>query len=458
MIIKNIFKIIKSEVIYYRTEFYEEILMDKRTLAEKVKTGVGKLKKTGFGHLFGSSVICKVLSFMSNVILIRIISKTDYGIYANADNLLGLFCIFEGFGMASTFLQFGSTSEGEKKKAIWSFCFYFALGVQIILAIVIIGVSSSVKFSIPGTEVLLMLMAFLPIVRTIRDMQQIYLRTEFRNKEFAKSNTLSTVVTVLFACTFSLVFKTKGMILSSYLSGIVSIFYLMIKCNVAFPKIRNNLKIKDKLKLIKFAAVCVINNSTASIMYLLDTFVLGIVIASGDVTASYKVASKIPNALAFIPSCVMTYIYPYFAKHKDEKEWCIKNYMIVVVTFGVFNLCLSGMLIIFAPQIIDIIFGKVYLDAVIPFQLLCLNYFVYASFGTLSGQLLVSQEKLGFNTFTGIISSITNTALNLILIPKYSSVGAAVATVSVTIITSSLSTIFLVITLKKKNNNNYGVC
>ena len=48
-------------------------------------------------------------------------------------------------------------------------------------------------------------------------------------------------------------------------------------------------------KIIKFSTVCVINNSTSTIMYLLDTFVLGIVVANSAVTASYKVAQKFPQ-------------------------------------------------------------------------------------------------------------------------------------------------------------------
>lgn len=417
---------------------------------------IQKLMKSGFGHLFGSSVISKVLGFMSSVILVRLIPKTDYGIYSNADNILGMFCIFEGFGMVSTFLQYGSTNQGEKKKEIWSFCFYFSLLFQIALSIVILFISMTINFSIPGTGILLGAMSFLPIFRNIRDLQQVYLRTEFRNKEYARSNILTTVVTVITSCVFSFFFLTKGLIVASYISVFATIIYVMYICHVKLPSKSNNLTRQEKAKLIKFSTVCVINNSTSSIMYLIDTFVLGIVIASSTVTASYKVASKIPTALAFIPGCVMTYIYPYFAKHKDDGNWCLRNYKKVLVLFGVFNLLMVGPLILFAPYVIRLVFGAQYLDALVSFRLLCLNYIIQATFATVSGQLLVSQEKLGFNTFTGVLSSILNTILNLALIPKYSSVGAAVATVTVTAVVGILSTGFLLNVLKKKRNEQYG--
>lgn len=418
----------------------------------RIKGMVNKLGKSGFAHLFGSSVMNKVLGFISSIILVRLIPKSDYGIYSNADNILGMFCLLDGFGMVSTFLQYGCTSEGKRKEDIWSFCFWFSLFFQIGLSIVIGVTAIFCDFSIPGTSFLLLLMSLLPIPRIIRDMQQVYLRTELRNKDYAYSNTFSTFITVVSSCLLSILFLEKGMIIANYLAAIFTIFFMIRKSKIKIPRMNNNLNSDEKKRIIKFSTVCVINNSTSSIMYLLDTFVLGIVVASSTVTASYKVASKIPMALSFIPGCVMTYIYPYFAKHKDDGKWCLKNFKRIVFAFGLFNCLTVGVLIIFAPFVVQFLFGSQYLDAVYPFRLLCLNYIIQATFATMSGQLLVSQEKLAFNTITGFVSSILNTVFNLILIPKYFSVGAAIATVLVTIIVSILSTGYLYITLRKKAN------
>lgn len=410
-----------------------------------------KLKDKGLAHLFGSSVINKVLGFLSSIILVRLISKTDYGVYSNADNILGMFCLLEGFGMVSSFLQFGCTTEGQKKEEVWSFCFWFSLVFQLILSCIIALTAITVDFNMAGTGPMLLLMSFLPIPRLIRDMQQVYLRTELKNKDYAYSNTFSTIATLVLSCGLSVFFFTKGMIAANYLAAIITIFFILLYSKVHFPSIKNHLSKDEKRKIIRFSTVCLINNSTSSIMYLLDTFVLGIIVASSTVTASYKVAAKIPTALALIPACVMTFIYPYFAKNKDDGKWCFKNYKRVISMFGVFNAVLVCFLVLLAPAIIKIFFGEQYLDALVPFRLLCLNYLIQASFGTISGQLLVSQEKLWFNTMTGFVSSGMNTALNLVLIPIYSSMGAAIATVAVTTIVSFMKATYLYLLLKKKS-------
>ena len=82
----------------------------------KAKNLIVKFKNTGFVHLLGSSVINKVLAFVSSFVLVRLIPKADYGVYANADNILGLFCIFEGLGMTSTWLQYGCTRKDKEKE------------------------------------------------------------------------------------------------------------------------------------------------------------------------------------------------------------------------------------------------------------------------------------------------------------------------------------------------------
>lgn len=414
-------------------------------LLKIIRISFRKLRETGFGHLVGSSVINKILSFACSFLLVRIIPKEEYGVYANADNLLGIFCLLEGVGMTSTFLQFGCTSDGEKKRSIWAYCFHMAILFQILICLLTLLTSWIVPIKIAGTNSLLALMTFLPLPRLIRDLQQVYLRTELKNKEYAYSNTFSTIISVIFSCLLSFFFHAKGLIIASYLTSIMTVIFILIKGHVPFPsfKYEGSLKESERKKILKFSAVCMINNSTATVMYLLDTFILGIVIASSAVTASYKVASKIPTALAFIPTCLMTYIYPYFAKHKEDGKWCLSHYKKVALSFGAFNVVIASTLVVLAPFLIRIVFGEQYLDGIGTFRLLCINYALQATF-TISGQLIVSQEKLLFNTFTGIVSGVLNTILNLLLIPRYASIGAALATVMTTIIMGVMSTVYLI--------------
>lgn len=414
-----------------------------KTLQDRLMTILKKLGSTGFLHLFGSSVINKILVFISSVVIVRLIPKADYGVYSNANNILNFFCLAEGFATTTVLLQFGCTTKGKEKENVIRFCFTLSLVTNTILSIAILISGAVVPFAIAGTGSLLTLMSFQPLIRTLIEQQRIYLRIEQRNKEFAFSNNIYTATHVVLTIVFSLIFKVNGLIFSNYLTVVIITIFLWKRYGLGAPKLLLKYPKEKLIKLLKFSFVCIVNNSTASIMYILDTFVLGIVIAQSTVTASYKVASTIPSALSFIPTCVMIYIYPYFAKRNTDIKWCLKTYKKVLLFFGGFNLVMVTGLIVFSKLIIRLVFGAQYLDAVPCFIVLCIGYFIRATFRTVPGQLLITQEKLGFNTATGFISGALNTILNIILIPKYSAMGAALATVIVTALVAVAATIYL---------------
>lgn len=58
-----------------------------RKLIVRIKTLVSKLRASGFFHVFGSTVINKIVVFASGLILVRILSKADYGVYTYANNI-----------------------------------------------------------------------------------------------------------------------------------------------------------------------------------------------------------------------------------------------------------------------------------------------------------------------------------------------------------------------------------
>lgn len=403
-----------------------------------------KLISTGFGHLFGSSVINKVLGLLSSVIIVRLIPKEEYGLYANANNILGLFCIFEGLGMTTALLQYGSTSEGTHKQKIWSFTFYFALIFQVFLSILIAVCALTIDFRMKGTGHLLLLMSFLPLIRAIRDMQNIYIRTELKNKEFARANNFYTVVTVVFSVVLSLILLVNGLIIATYVSATLSVLFIVYYQKQSLPDLDFSLPKKEKIEIIKFSVVSAITNSASLIVYLLDTFILGVVVAEAAVTASYKVALTIPTALAFVPMCVMTYIYPHFAKHASDSNWCLRNLRKVIVLFGSANVVICISLIALAPILTSLVFGQQYLDSVTPLRLLCINYLIGATFYTVCGQLLVTLKKIKFNLSLNFTVCAINVALNMYYIPKLGSTGAALATLITTSISALVCASYLI--------------
>ena len=73
-----------------------------------------KLFQTGFFHIFGSSVINKILTFLSNVVLVRLISKEAYGVFTYAWNIYSLVLLLNGLGVVSGLLQLCSERADDR--------------------------------------------------------------------------------------------------------------------------------------------------------------------------------------------------------------------------------------------------------------------------------------------------------------------------------------------------------
>ena len=71
------------------------------------------LFSTGFFHVFGGNVLNKILVFLSSVILVRILTKQEYGIFTCAWNIYNIVILLSGIGIASGLLQICSEKGGE---------------------------------------------------------------------------------------------------------------------------------------------------------------------------------------------------------------------------------------------------------------------------------------------------------------------------------------------------------
>lgn len=411
---------------------------------------IDKLRRSGFVHIFSSSVINKIISLLSGVLLIRILSKTEYGVYSYANTILGFFLLFTGLGANSCMLQMCCEAKNKEDRLdIYNYGCHVGMRFNIFMSLVIIIVSLFVPLPIKGANLCLAFMSFLPFVQLYPQFQGTLLRSEKRNKEFSYSNTFQAAVTFLLACALSLIFRVKGLILAYYAAAFLTIIFSTVALKVPLPKTFPSLEKKTKKSFFEISTISMLNNGIAQLMYLLDVFVLGMVVGNTDMIASYKVATTIPTALLFIPSSIVIYIYPYFVEHRYEKQWLFKNFGRVIAALGIFNLLVSGILFIFAPYVISIIFGKQYLDAVVPFRILCVSFFFSGTFRIIPGNLLITQRRLKFNLFESIFSSGLNTLLNFFMISAWRSTGAAIATFITMLTSGIISTAYLLYVFSK---------
>lgn len=420
-----------------------------------MKDKVKQLFNKGFFHIFGSSAINKVIAFLSSIVLVRILSKTEYGAFTYAWNIYGIVLLCNGLGLESGTLQLASEHSGDADygRRICSYGTKLGLKINIIPALLLACLGAFAPLKIESGRRLLIALCVLPFLQFSMNMTNSYLRAQKCNKEYARLQVINTFLLFVSSASFALLLREMGLVIGHYLAyiGTLMVSFLAYRINL----IKNDYQISetDKEPLLKISFISMLNNGLSQLMFLIDVFILGIVDPQETILASYKVATMVPTALTFIPASMITFIYPYFAEHKDDGKWCMDKYKQLLLGMGVFNICASLVLIVFANPLVKLLFGEAYLDAVPVFRLLAANYFVSGTFRTISGNLLVTQRKLKFNLFVAIVSSSINIIADYFFIQWWGSRGAAYATMIVVLISSIMSTSYLIYTFKNKQNN-----
>lgn len=415
------------------------------------------LFKTGFFHIFTSDIINKIISFGSTLLLVRILTKDEYGIFVYAWNIYSLVMLFSGCGLASGVLQL--CSENFKNKIICQNILIYSIknGVlcNLIIGLILCLIAFAMPLSISSARKLILLLVLLPTLQIVYSIIISYLRSQKYNKQFAELNLCNTFCIFVFTIIGAYFFKEAGLVLGYYIAFLVTIFLVKKYFPFILVGLRENKgKLIDKVSLLKISFISMCNNAISELLYIFDIFIIGIIIAEENIIANYKVATIIPFALMFIPAAIVNYVYPYFAENRLNKLWCLSRFNKLLITLLILNFLISLFLFVFAPFILKILFGEQYVSATDVFRILSLNYFIGGTFRILSGNLLVTQRKLKFNLIVAILCGMVNIVGDYYFVGLYGYAAAAWVTVVVTFISSFLSTGYLYYIYRNDEQSN----
>lgn len=423
-------------------------------IMKKLKEKLEILISKGLFHIFGSNVINSAIAFITNILIVNFLTKTEYGIFSYANNALSIFSLATGLGLNSGLLQYCSEKRVASEKAsFFKYGFKIAIGFNILLGGVIWGYGRYANIAIQESARYIQMLLFLPVLEIIYNLIAIILRTQKENIKYSRLLNFNTITYSLFSCIGAGIGGIPGTILGRYISFMCSIIVgcFMCKNEIKAIRIATRLENNKKKSLLKYSGICCASNSISQLLYLLDVFLIGVFIIDSSVIASYKVATLIPTALTFIPSGIMVFIYPYFAENNKNIVWIKEKMILLFKVLTILNLFISVGLFIFAPLIIKILWGDEYMDSLIPFRILAFNYFFTATIRIPCGNILAMLRMVKVNLVVSIVSGIANVILDILLIQRAGSNGAALATLLVVLISSVIMGSYLLIVLNKKD-------
>ncbi len=414
-------------------------------MLKKLWNKTKEFAKDGLFHIFGGSVVSKIVGVLSTVVVIRQLEKVAYGQYVSANNLFSYFTTFVGIGLANAALQYCSEKISEQKQNGVHRYSLIVGSVANILVTALILVLAHIKAlgGQPEVAYYLRLMSGLPFVIYLHTYFQIVLRIQMNNRAFSFSSMVYSVSMLGGNVLMTMWMGIPGLILSTYLANVLGalkschtlrksyFFYGITKDTVPLER-------PYKKELVSYALVYAVTSFSSMVLLLLDVTCLDLILQDASVLADYKVATTIPTACAFIPSCLLVYFYPKMVKAFAEGKAQGRKYVTSLMRlFMAINGAICVALVLSAPLLIWVGFGEKYMNTVSLYQLLCLNYLINGMQMLLSHVLAVI-KRLKANLLLSVASGVIKIGLNVLLIPKIGSPGAAVSTVAVTCLITAL--------------------
>ncbi len=423
-----------------------------------VKQNLGKLLRKGFFHVLFLGGFSKIIQFISNIVMVRILSKEDFGLMSYVQNILSLLLLLNGGGSVSGFLQYGSEStDSVKQYSLFKYGMYRGLVFSFLVSVLILGIALIVPLKVKLANELLVWLLFYPPLIFVFSMITLVFRVSLNNNKYVYISIFSSVVLLLFSVWGACVNGVWGVFQFKYAGYIISVGLGLYWVSTYFHSMNccraksDSLCEREKKSFNHYSWYSLATNVISQLLYIIDILLIGEIVTDRKVIASYKVATTIPFSLIIIPLSVMVFAYPYFARRNSNKIWIKKSYLKILSGLALFNLGITVLLFIFARFTILVIFGIKYVDAVIVFRILIIGYFISGTFRIPAGNILASMRKVKFGLYTSVFAGIINIVLDIFMIKQMGSIGAAISTVTIFLITSMLNVGYLFYCLKEKN-------
>jgi len=159
-----------------------------------------------------------------------------------------------------------------------------------------------------------------------------------------------------------------------------------------------------------------------------DMFMLGVLAAKKEV-ALYRVAYTGASLVVFMLASVNMVIGPHISRlHSSGDRERLQRMLrssarfVLLAAFPV-----AAVFILFGKELLGFVYGAGYVGAYLPLVILCVGQLVNAGMGSVG--LILNMSGNERETVKGVaVSTVVNVLLNIVLIPRYGSVGAAIAT------------------------------
>jgi O-antigen/teichoic acid export membrane protein len=375
--------------------------------------------------LFSGNAIINLLSFFTMVFLARTLGDVGIGQYSFIFALGFLFFIIGNPGLDYLILKDVSANKELLPK-------YGAngLAIKIVLAGIAIVFSFLLSFLIERSPTVIYSLRVVGLIIGSQIIGSFFVKV-LQVNERMDLTTKASVVERMIACSLGIavLYLTRSLL---YFTLVLLVSEILKECLlIRFSRQYFQPRVEIDLKMWKELLLKSLPFSLSTFFIIIyaktDTIMLSL-LKNDQVTGWYNAAYRLIDVVNYVPFLIVTAILPVMARYvvEDRKKLnellmqSLRYLIILAIPLGVGVVMLS-------PELIYLIYGDGFQPANDVLRILiCTEVIVFMT--TLIAQMLnISNRQTSFMTIIGLTAGL-NVLLNLILIPRFSHLGAAAAT------------------------------
>ena len=404
----------------------------------------------GAGILFVGFVISQLIGIVNAILMGRFLGPGNYGLFNLGMSVMMIFCVLPRFGLGSAIIQvisYNKNKRNDKVIGAIDFSFKFCFGVGIAVSLILFFLAPLIATNIFHDRNLEMVIKALCIAFPFSAFYVIArgVPVGFKELKYVVYNEyiLMPILQIsIFVITIFWGYRLFGALFAYICATIfASIFYIYITYTKFIPSL--NCQIKDKSvknELISLSWPLFLTGFTMLFMSYTDKLLLGVYMTSADI-GIYTAAFAIANLTFFAYSILNTIFLPVITEYSTVKDFSGMQKVYSSVTKWIFMLTFPILIYIFfySRDVIWLLYGEAFTKGSPALIVLTIGVAMTGLTGS-TGGILIAIKKTKLNLLAEITGMVSNVGLNVILIPKFGIIGAAIGT-SVSIAVRNISSL-----------------
>lgn len=393
------------------------------TTSDKTRGGdIKRRASRGLAWTFGSNIIIKIGLFGKSVVIARILFPEDLGLLGVALLVSGIVELFSRTGFEEAIVQ-KSEDPGGYLDSVWTF--NLIRGFLLFLLMLAAAPAAGWLFKDPRVVPVVMVLAVNSVFTGAANPAVVLRRRDLKMLQWNLYRGSGPVVEVIVGV-IALVWLRSvwGLVIGIIANGIVS---TVVSFAVARRRPKIQLERRKISELFGFGK------------HILGSGILIYLITQGDNVVVGRVAGiaalglyKLAYGFANVPVTAVTHVlgdvlFPAYSRLQDDKRAVLRGFEITLETSVVFAVAFATLAILFAPELIAVVFGTKWLGAVGALRILCV-FMLLRTIGANIGPFVYGMGRPDLAVKAALVKLVLMAVIIYPLVKYYGIIGAAVAT------------------------------